>query len=328
MDMKMSERKRKILRALAQENIKTNEPVSSQVLAERYFEDMSSATIRNELAAMEEQGVISKTHTSSGRVPTALGFQLFIDEILPYCRPTEKELRQLRSRVQGKTQEMENIVLKTAEALSDACDLPSVVLSGISPNALVESVNIFPIGESDCFVVVKTSEGYIKDIATSATAQSAQACASASAYLTKTLYQKPLYKIRKEQIANEFNSFKEIVSMLFKVIEKQSATQIQTSGHSQLLSNQIDQQSAKAFLDLIDDKPKLREIVEQNKTESVSVQVTQVNGADCAVVTCNTHDKTGTPLSIAVMGPARMDYEKAIKAVLGISKILDEGKNE
>ena len=322
----MSERKRKILKALATENIKTAEPVSSQVLSERYFNDLSSATIRNELAAMEEQGIISKTHTSSGRVPTTLGFQLFIDEILPYCRPTAEELRQMRNRVGRRIGEMENIVSKTAEALSEACDLPTVVLSGIGPTAIVENVNIFQVSSSECFVVVKTSEGYIKDIATSGSNINADACQSASIYLTKTLNGVPLSEINRAKIEREFDSFKDIVSMLFKVIENQQNGQIATSGHSKLL--EVDSKSAKAFLELVDNKPKLKELVGENKTDSVSVAVRQVDGADCAVVSASLHDKTGKPLSIAVMGPARMDYEKVIKAVRGLSKILDEEGNK
>ena len=323
MDMKMSERKKKILRALATENIKTAEPVSSQQLANRYFSDLSSATIRNELAAMEEQGIISKTHTSSGRVPTMLGFQLFIDEILPYVRPTAQELNQMRKRVESRVGEMENIVSKAAEALSDACDLPSVVLSGITPNALIESVNIFPVSAFDCFVVVKTNEGYIKDVTANSENFDAEACQSASVYLSKTLFGKRIGEINKANVEQEFKSFKGIIVMLFKVIESQQSGQIAASGHSKLLD--VDSKSAKAFLELIDNKPRLKEIIEQNKTDSVSVSVTKVDDADCAVVSALVHDKTGKPLSIAVMGPARMDYEKAIKAVRGISKIIDEG---
>ena len=320
--MNISERKRRILRALATENIKTAEPVSSQVLSDRYLCDLSSATIRNELASMEEQGIISKTHTSSGRVPTTLGFQLFIDEILPYCRPTAKELSQIRSRIETRVGEMENIVSKTAEALSEVCDLPTVVLSGISPNAIVESVKIFPISDNECFVVVKTSEGYLKDIATSAKSVNVEACESASIYLTKTISGLSLGSINKTNITAEFESFKEIIAMLFKVIENQQSAQIATSGHSKLIDK--DSKSAKAFLELVDNKPKLKEVIGQNKTEQLSVSLTNVDGAECAVVSASLRDKSGKPLSIAVMGPARMDYEKVIKAVRGLSKILDE----
>ena len=324
MDAKMSERKRKILRALAEENIKTNEPVSSSVLAERYFTDLSSATIRNELAAMEEQGIISKTHTSSGRVPTTLGFQLFTDELLPFVRPTAKELSYLKEHINSKVSSMENLVYQAAETLSSVCNLPSVVLSGISPFAVVSGIKIFKLSSNDYLVVLLSSEGHIKDVVNSEQDISEEDCLSASTFLTKTFAGQMIKDIKLEGAKQEFAKFKAMVQMLIKVIENQQNGQMATSGHSKLLENPMDQKSAKAFLNLMEDKEQIKEVAFKNNTKEVSVSVQNLNGAECAIVSCSTHDKNGKPISVAVMGPARMDYEKVIRAVKGLSKIIDE----
>ena len=163
--MDLSERKRRILKALAEEYIKTNEPVSSKDIADRYLNNLSSATIRNELASMEEQGIIEKTHTSSGRVPTTLGYQMFIEEILPMVKPSAKELNKIKERVVNRINNLGSMVEQTAQALSEACGLPSVVLSGITSKAKIESIKIFKITNTQCLVVVVTNEGIIKDIA-------------------------------------------------------------------------------------------------------------------------------------------------------------------
>ena len=83
----LSERKKKILEAVIQENIKNAEPISSKDLQERFFNDVSSATIRNDLANLEEMGYLFHPHTSSGRLPTPAGFKKYIEELMP-----EKEL--------------------------------------------------------------------------------------------------------------------------------------------------------------------------------------------------------------------------------------------
>lgn len=324
MDINLTERKRKILRALAEENIRTNEPVSSQVLAERYFDDISSATIRNELAAMEEQGVISKTHTSSGRIPTALGFKMFINEILPLVRPTAKEVQSLRQKVSTNIGQMESIVSSAAQTLSEICNLPSVVLSGISSRATVRAIKIVKISDGECLVVVSTSEGYIKDIIKDSSKASEEACQNASIFLSRTFEGKTLGSIKAAYAEQEFAAFKSMVAMLLKAIENQQNGHMATSGHAKLL-DKMDSKNTRAFLDVIDNREKLKKLVEENaKQNEISVSVTNVGGADCAVVSLSTHSKSGEPISLAVMGPARMDYEKAIKALKGISKIMDE----
>lgn len=325
MDYNMSERKRKILRALAQENIKTNEPVSSKDLAERYFTNVSSATIRNELASLEEQGVISKTHTSSGRVPTTLGFQMFIEEILPMVRPTAKEMAELKNRVASRSTQMEKLAKQTADVLSDVCQLPSVVLSGITNNAIIDSIKIFQITSSQCLVVVVTSEGIIKDIVLSSPDITAESCQDASNFLSKTLNGKTLDQIDYLSTCEQLNKFKTMVAMLVKVIEQNKRhTEVATSGQGKLLDRFEDPMNAKVLYNLMENETKLKELMQGDENQ-ISVSVKNVDGAECAIVSCNLQSK-GKPISVAVMGPARMDYEKVIKTIKGLSKIMDEEK--
>lgn len=321
--MDLSERKRRILRALAEEHIKTNEPVSSKELAEHYLNNVSSATIRNELAAMEEQGVIAKMHTSSGRVPTTLGYQMFIEEILPSVRPTPRELDKIKERVADRVNNFGSIVEQTADALSEVCGLPSVVLSGVSSSAEVQSIKIFKVTDEQCLVVVVTDEGIIKDIVLSLEQTSEAACLDASNFLTKVYAGKTLRSINLESVSSELVRFKSAVAMLVAVVEKNShASEIATAGQGKLFDSFSDPKEAKGLYQLLDNKEKLREVVKDTKS-GVSVKVASVNGTDCAVVTASFRAKN-KPISVAVMGPARMDYEKVIKTVKGLSKIWEE----
>ena len=80
----LDERRRKILKEIVDEYIETAEPVSSAVIVDKYEQDISSATVRNDMAELEKSGYLEKTHTSSGRVPSAKGYRLYVDELLKY----------------------------------------------------------------------------------------------------------------------------------------------------------------------------------------------------------------------------------------------------
>ena len=321
--MDLSERKRRILRALAEEHIKTNEPVSSKDIAERYLNNISSATIRNELASMEEQGVIAKTHISSGRVPTALGYQMFIEELLPSVRPTAKELDKIKANVAQRVNGFGSLAEQTAEALAEVCGLPSVVLSGVGPNAVVESIKIFKITKEQCLVVVVTNEGIIKDLVLDTEDISSTSCEDASVFLSKTFGGQPLFKINPKSVSNELLRFKSAVAMLVAVVERNASRgEVATSGQGKLFDKFEDPSKAKGLYNLLDNKERLKEIVTASEN-GVSVQVRSVDGTECAVVSATIKAKN-QPISVAVMGPARMDYQKVIKTIKGLSKIWEE----
>lgn len=322
--MELSERKRKILKALTAEHIKTNEPVSSKDIAERYLKDISSATVRNEMASLEEQGVIAKTHISSGRVPTTLGYQMFIEEILPMIKPTAKEIERIKVSISSRMKEMGSLVEETAKALSDISGLPSVALSGVSGKAIVQSIKIFKITENQCLVVVVTNEGIIKDIVIDNARSSEKICQDASSFLTKAFYNKPIEGINKNLVSEELNRFGMMLQMLIAVVEQQkNKIEIATSGSGKLFDKFENVNQARGLYQLMEDKTRLKELVNKNSDEVV-VQVKDLDGTECAVVSATIHDKNNQTISVAVMGPARMDYEKVIKTIKGFSKIIDK----
>ena len=106
--MDLSERKRKILKAIIENYIETAEPVGSKLLAAEAKGSVSSATIRNEMSELEEMGYIEKPHTSAGRVPSPLGYRLYVDELMNRCRTTAREIEQMRRALESKIQELDD----------------------------------------------------------------------------------------------------------------------------------------------------------------------------------------------------------------------------
>ena len=103
---KVDNRKKKILQAIIEEYINTAEPVSSGSIVKRYGLDFSSATIRNEMAELEKVGYIEKTHTSSGRIPSAKGYRLYVDELLNDQNINLAEIKYIQSKLNAKVVKM------------------------------------------------------------------------------------------------------------------------------------------------------------------------------------------------------------------------------
>ncbi len=98
----LDERKRKILKEIVDEYIESAEPVSSAVIVEKYETDISSATVRNDMAELEKEGYLEKPHTSAGRIPSAKGYRLYVDELLSYDNISLEEIKYIQEKLETK----------------------------------------------------------------------------------------------------------------------------------------------------------------------------------------------------------------------------------
>ena len=121
------QRKEKILGIVVHQYIKTITPVSSQYIVKRYFPDLSSATVRNILAELENEGFLSHPHTSAGRVPTQLGYRYYVDNLMDEIKLLEEEKTRIQAEYRKDVNELEILVQKTSEVLSDLTHYTSIV---------------------------------------------------------------------------------------------------------------------------------------------------------------------------------------------------------
>ncbi len=127
------ERKDHVLAIVVENYVQTVSPVSSQRIVQEYFPDLSSATIRNILAELEEQGLLTHPHTSAGRVPTQPGYRYYVDHLMDEIKLLEEEKRHIQAEYQAKVRELEVILEKTSEVMADLTHYTSIVsLDGLN----------------------------------------------------------------------------------------------------------------------------------------------------------------------------------------------------
>ena len=155
-------RRERVLKLIVEHFIKTAEPVGSQTLISEYGLNYSSATIRSEMNALEQEGYLEKTHTSSGRVPSSKGYRYFIDNLRE--KSIDEEFRYRVTQVLNeKRQSIDEVIKHSCEILSEMTNLASVVLGPNANEEKLVSVQIVPISNNSATCIFITNQGYVEN---------------------------------------------------------------------------------------------------------------------------------------------------------------------
>ena len=160
--MGISERKKKILAAVVDEYIRTAEPVGSKVLAEKSGLGCSSATIRNELAELVNMGYLEQPHTSAGRVPTPLGYRMYVNELMQKQKLSLEETEELNSRLEKKLSELDNTISDVSKLASQLTNYPALALSARS-KVTIKRFDIIYVDANTFIIVTMLDNNTVKN---------------------------------------------------------------------------------------------------------------------------------------------------------------------
>lgn len=160
----MDERKLRILAAVVDEYIRTGEPVGSKAVSSRPDINVSSATIRNDMAALEQLGYLEQPHTSAGRIPTFNGYRLYIDELMTAETLPDEERERLDKMLDAETNLTEESIIQSAtEALAELTKCAAVVANTAPKFSVISKVDVIPTGKRLYVILLITSNGTIKN---------------------------------------------------------------------------------------------------------------------------------------------------------------------
>ena len=326
--MGISGRKEKIIQAVVDSYIVSCEPISSAEIKENYLPDLSSATIRNELAALEEMGYLAQPHTSSGRVPTAEAYRLYVDKLMPKRKLSRSELKVINRYFDHKITEIDAILKNTAKVISEITNLTSVV---------VDSIKIVKLNDSSALVVIVTNLGILKD----ATVEIASALGDeyftvASNFISAAFKGKTIGEIIQpddliEEIKKEYRQlFKAIIKIIRDYVEEGGVGDIVLEGSTKILSQPeyANVEKARAMLEMLEAKEQLVPMLKSPENVSLNIKIGRDNEMadgvpECAIVTANYQVNGVTIGNAGVIGPIRMDYSKVVSVLDYIGKTLN-----
>ena len=161
--MELSERKEKILRAIVDEYIMSAEPVGSAYILESHDLGVSSATVRNDMAALEEAGYLEKTHTSSGRVPSVLGYRTYVNSLMKEYSLTLNEIRQIKNAMARQYMGFDKILSDMSEMMSFLTNYTAVFTTPVSSKYNIRQIKLIGVDENSFVMLVVLNESVVKN---------------------------------------------------------------------------------------------------------------------------------------------------------------------
>ena len=320
--MELTERKKQILRAIVDSYIRTAEPVGSKTISQLPGMDFSPATIRNEMADLTSMGLLEQPHTSAGRVPSAAGYRLYVDELMQNYRLSMDETKTINQAMEVKMQEVDKMISQVGKLVSKMTDLPAYAVAARSSQRTVKRFDLILAETGSFILVVMLSDNQVQNkLIRLPLDVSQEDLRLLSAVLNASLTELTADEITPELLAKVTRSAAGAASLVPVIVDytvellKKTHSEVYMTGQAKLLGQPEyhDVEKAQEVLTSLD------EDVISNLPATLSSGTTQIlvgpeNVAkelkDSSVVITKFDIGDGMQGMIGVVGPTRMDYAK------------------
>ena len=320
--MELSERKKKVLRSVVDLYIRTAEPVGSKAITELPDMNYSSATIRNEMAELTTMGYLEQPHTSAGRVPSAAGYRLYVDELMLDYRLSMDETKSINTAIEEKMQRVDKLVEKVAKLVSQATNLPAISAASRPAGATVQRFDLLQAGSGSFILVLMLSDDQVVNKLIKLPLRVEETDLKLlSAVLNAAMTELPLENFTEELLDKVMRSagaaatlVPVIVDFTTETLKNNASTNMAVAGRSRLLGLPEFQDVAKA--------QRVMESIDEETLSALPAVMSNANGTKVIVGPENVADELkntsvvmtkfdigdGMQGMIGVVGPQRMDY--------------------
>ena len=322
--MELTERKKKVLRSVVDLYIRTAEPVGSKAITELPDMKYSSATIRNEMADLTTMGYLEQPHTSAGRIPSAAGYRLYVDELMADYRLSIDETKSINTAIEEKMQRVDKMMEKVAKLVSQATDLPAISVASRRMGASVKRFDLILAGAGSFILVVMLSNDEVVNKLIKLPLNVAETDLKLlSALLNATMTEITESEFTADLLEKVMRSAGEAASLVPVIVDfttealrRSGSTNMAVAGQARLLGlpEYRDVDKAQRILSSIDEDTLSNLPAVMQNENGTKVLVGPENVAqelkDTSVVMTKFDIGDGLQGMIGVVGPTRMDYAK------------------
>ena len=339
-EAELSERKLTILKAIIQNYLETGEPVGSRTLSKYTDLKLSSATIRNEMADLEDLGYIFQPHTSAGRIPSDKGYRFYVDLLM---ENKEQEISRREDALLEKTDKVEKVLQQAAKVLASNTNYATMVSAPVNSRNTLKFIQLSQVDEEQIVAVIVLGGNVIKNkIIEVGETLSNENLLKLNMLLNTTLNGLSIDQITlgliarlKEQAGIHSEVVGHVLDAVAEIIHVDNDMEIYTSGATNIFKypELSDKQSAQEIISAFEEKQQLAALVTKsmaNGGEDRDIQVyigdesNVENMKDCSVVTATYELGEGMQGTIGIIGPKRMDYEHVMKTLKTLMAELDD----
>lgn len=315
----LSSRQNKILKLIVESYIRQAKPVSSNQICKKL--KCSSATIRSEMASLEDIGYLEKTHTSSGRVPSEEGYRYYVDNLMEAKKMNGEDMLKLQIIFHNKSLELNDCINKSLQVISDMTSYTAVILGKTSHENLLKEVSVVPLSDNQLIVIVVTDKGKVEHKTITLENVSMMDIKKTVDLINNLIVGTPIDEVStklefevKPIIAKYVESHQQLYNAIYNVFTDITNPDINVVGRTKFLEqpefDNVDK--IRGLLKKLDDKDLLQNI-KKDESNNIEVYIGSENKLDDEVTVIKTNFKTDSEEgTLAIIGPKRMEYDRVV----------------
>lgn len=336
--MELTARQIKILEAIINDYIMTAEPIGSRTIEKKYNLGVSSATIRNEMSDLEDMGLILQPHTSSGRIPSDLGYRVYVNSILEFRDLTSQEEQVMKEKLLENLTRIDSLMYESAKILATLTRYPAVVSEPKFHAVSLKHIQLVPVDTNSIAMVLVTNGNIVKNFYL----EMPNAPRYEDLLLITNMINKHLAGVEVSDIpsdiveifAKELPPFGHMYEVLMEAIlgllYQEEDLKIYTAGVNQLLAfpEFASADKAREVFAALEEPDTLLMLFKQQKHSPVGVVIGAENDLamlkDCSIIRADYGVGEQALGSIGIIGPTRMDYGEVISVLKGLVELIDK----
>ena len=335
--MELDERKTVILKAIIKNYLETGEPVGSRTISKYTDLNLSSATIRNEMADLEELGFIVQPHTSAGRIPSDKGYRFYVDSMM---QEHEKEVEQLKDVLLEREEKLDHMLKQAAKLMAVNTNYATMVTAPRNSRNVIKFLQLSRMDDAHILAVIVIEGNVIKNTVIEVEeALNDETMLKLNILLNTHLNGLSVEEINlglisalKQQAGMYGPIIAEVIDAVAETIKEDEDLEIYTSGTNNIFKypELSDNQKASDLINAFEEKQLLTQLIDDTNTEGnneIKVYIGEESPIqtmkDCSIVTANYEFGDGMRGMIGIIGPKRMDYDKVVGTIKTIKSQLD-----
>ncbi len=336
--MELSDRKKLILQAIIDEYIVSAEPVGSRAISKKNELGLSSATIRNEMADLEEMGYLIQPHTSAGRIPSDVGYRFYVNSLMHRYKIGVEAIEQLQKELAGRITRLDRAVMRAGYLAAAMTDYTTVITSPVGERTEIKKLDLVPIADDAIMLIIVTRS--VKSRVIKANLSTGE-CSAFANVLNSVLADKTSDEINYETIREienicsdklkiEPKTIINVLNFVYESVSELDDGEIYVENAKSILKypEYRDVDKAREIFSFLEDKSNLKKLIAQNGSDGVRATIGRENEPeilkDCSLVTVNYSLDGNAVGKIGVIGPKRMNYSQVFASLDLISKEIDK----
>ena len=316
----LTARQNSILKLIIEKYIKEAKPIGSKVISKAL--KCSSATVRNEMAALENAGLLEKTHTSSGRVPSEAGYRYYVDNLMELKKMNAEDMLKLQIVFRNQQLALSDVITKSLQVISDITNYTTVVLGSTSHENLLKQIEVVPIDDASMIVIIVTDKGHVEHKNIKLQDVSLDEVKKTVGLINNLITGTPIDEVSKKLeyeikpiIGKYVKQHEQLYNAFYHVFNDFTNQEVNVVGRHKILEQpefSTNIEKIKNIYNKLEDKEVLQRI-EEDDDNNIKVYIGTESNIDDDVTVIKTKFKTDTEEgTIAIIGPKRMEYDQVV----------------